>query len=67
MADEEVRAALAHVREHTGSLPYAQFQDWIQVMYDESKDKVIRCMPEEREKCVGMALAYKMMLECLET
>lgn len=63
---ETLREHLAHIHLSSDDLLYAQFQDWITALYEDCKDRVIRCSREEREELVGMAIAYRRMIEDLQ-
>ena len=60
---QNIRQALGLLHQSNDTVLYAQFTDWLQAIYEESKEKVLRAAPEEREQAVGAARAYKRLLE----
>ena len=59
MTFEDSRHALAVLQESSDSLVYAQFIDWMQILFEHTKDKVLASSPDDREMLIGKSLAYR--------
>ena len=50
---EQIRQLLIRLRDNHDSIIYAQFTDWIQALYEDAKERVLRAPMEEREQLVA--------------
>lgn len=62
---EELHQQLALIQQSRDSLLYAQFQDWLASNYEDAKERLVRCAPEDRENMAGQALALCHLLNDL--